>query len=212
MAAAPVCGGEADVESAYGRGPPPFADTKKPTMPFQRAVGVELAVMKRGLTGGPLEREAASKSPEIHEPAGCRLNRPCDRYQGLGPGSKEHQQGALASTGLRQGISSAWTAAGSPVSIAVTEPNHHDRYVYVSASATGLRLGRAPAVAPLGPEGFGPYRLVPTCANGSPAFGFYARGEAAILHVLLLDGERIAAMTNFLNPALFPRFGLRATL
>jgi RNA polymerase sigma-70 factor (ECF subfamily) len=59
-----------------------------------------------------------------------------------------------------------------------------------------------------GPDGPGPFRYVVTRANGSPALGIYARGQAAYLQVLLIDGDRIAAMTTFMNPALFSRFDL----
>jgi len=63
-----------------------------------------------------------------------------------------------------------------------------------------------------GPEGPGPYRFVPTRANGSVAFGIYARGAPSILHVLLLDADRVAAMTSFMNPELFKAFDLPPTL
>jgi RNA polymerase sigma-70 factor (ECF subfamily) len=58
-------------------------------------------------------------------------------------------------------------------------------------------------------------RLVPTAANGLPAFGQYRPGGAGQPHrpwslvVLELSGDRIAAMNHFLDTAtLFPRFGL----
>ena len=57
-------------------------------------------------------------------------------------------------------------------------------------------------------------RLLPTTANGSPAFGQYkpaADGgwEPWALHVLELDGERIAGVMFFLDTArFFPMFGL----
>ncbi len=58
-------------------------------------------------------------------------------------------------------------------------------------------------------------RLVPTAANGLPAFGQYKPAGPGqplrpwSLVVLELDGGRIAAMTHFLDTAtLFPRFGL----
>ena len=58
-------------------------------------------------------------------------------------------------------------------------------------------------------------RLLPTAANGLPAFGQYRRGPAGGPHrpwsliVLELSGARIAAMNHFLDTAtLFPRFGL----
>ncbi|MBP6774491.1 MAG: sigma-70 family RNA polymerase sigma factor [Gemmatimonadaceae bacterium] len=54
-------------------------------------------------------------------------------------------------------------------------------------------------------------RLVPTAANGSPAFGQYRDGGATpwALVVLELEGDRIAALNSFLDTdTLFPRFGL----
>jgi RNA polymerase sigma-70 factor (TIGR02960 family) len=63
----------------------------------------------------------------------------------------------------------------------------------------------------------GTWRLVPTRANGQPAFGFYARDpQTGVCHalgllVLTLSGSRIGAMTRFDNSVL-PRFGLPRTL
>jgi RNA polymerase sigma-70 factor (ECF subfamily) len=60
-------------------------------------------------------------------------------------------------------------------------------------------------------------RLIPTRANGQPAFGFYARDPqtgrfyTVGLLVLTLAGTQIAAMTRF-DPATLPRFGLPAIL
>jgi RNA polymerase sigma-70 factor (ECF subfamily) len=60
-------------------------------------------------------------------------------------------------------------------------------------------------------------RLLPTRANGQPAFGFYARDPGTSrfytvgLMVLTLSGTRISAMTRF-DPTTLPRFGLPATL
>jgi RNA polymerase sigma-70 factor, ECF subfamily len=62
-------------------------------------------------------------------------------------------------------------------------------------------------------------RLVPTSANGLPAFGHYKPGEPGeplapwSLVVLELAGDRLAAMTYFLDTAtLFPLFGLPPAL
>lgn len=61
-------------------------------------------------------------------------------------------------------------------------------------------------------------RLVPTVANGSPAFGQYrpaANGghEAWALQVLEVSGGRIVALNSFLDVGtLFPQFGLPLTL
>jgi hypothetical protein len=57
------------------------------------------------------------------------------------------------------------------------------------------------------------YRLIPTRANGQPAFGVYVRDPATgVLHasgmlVVTLAGDRIRAMTRFDN-SVIARFGL----
>jgi RNA polymerase sigma-70 factor (TIGR02960 family) len=64
----------------------------------------------------------------------------------------------------------------------------------------------------------GPLRLVPTRANGQPAFGCYfpaphtAVARPYGLFVLTLDGDRISAITWFSDTGLFPHFGLPRTL
>jgi len=71
-------------------------------------------------------------------------------------------------------------------------------------ATTGLRPGRRA-------------RLVPTRANGQPAFGLYVLDQqagifrAAGLLVLTLSGDRVRAMTGFDN-SLLPHFGLPRTL
>ena len=60
------------------------------------------------------------------------------------------------------------------------------------------------------------FDLVPTRANGQPAFGAYLRTAGGISHgmglyVLTLSGERISAMTRFENSVL-PWFGLPRSL
>ena len=61
-------------------------------------------------------------------------------------------------------------------------------------------------------------RLVPTRANGQPAFGCYLPDpHAAIAHayglvVLTLEDDRISTITWFAERSLFPRFGLPRTL
>jgi RNA polymerase sigma-70 factor (TIGR02960 family) len=60
----------------------------------------------------------------------------------------------------------------------------------------------------------GRMRLVPTRANGQPAFACYlptTHGESAqpySFFVLTLDGDRISAITWFADPSVFPYFGL----
>jgi RNA polymerase sigma-70 factor (ECF subfamily) len=61
-------------------------------------------------------------------------------------------------------------------------------------------------------------KLVPTRANGQPAFGHYiaAPGERVAtgsgVFVLTLDGDRISVITRFGGAALLPQFGLPAAL
>lgn len=61
-------------------------------------------------------------------------------------------------------------------------------------------------------------RLVPTAANGQPAFAVYefsaadARWNAHSIHVLTLEHDVISTLTLFLEPHLFPAFGLPITL
>jgi RNA polymerase sigma-70 factor (TIGR02960 family) len=60
------------------------------------------------------------------------------------------------------------------------------------------------------------FDLVPTRANGQPAFGVYLRAPTGVRHgvglyVLTLTGDRICAMTRFDN-SVFPRFGLPRSL
>ncbi len=57
-------------------------------------------------------------------------------------------------------------------------------------------------------------RLIPTSANGCPAFASYRHGsrpgtwEPFAIQVLEISGPRIAAIHNFLSPELFTAFGL----
>jgi len=60
-------------------------------------------------------------------------------------------------------------------------------------------------------------RLIPTRANGQPAFGCYVPDEhAGICHahgvlVLTMEGMRISAITRFVDSGLLPHFGLPRT-
>ena len=60
--------------------------------------------------------------------------------------------------------------------------------------------------------------LVPTRANGQPAFGCYLPSaqadiaRARSMAVLTLNGDRISAITWFTDTSVFPHFGLPRTL
>jgi RNA polymerase sigma-70 factor (TIGR02960 family) len=62
------------------------------------------------------------------------------------------------------------------------------------------------------------FRLIATRANGQPAFGCYLRdAQAPIAHahgliVLTLAGDRISAISRFLDNSVLPQFGLPRTL
>ena len=62
------------------------------------------------------------------------------------------------------------------------------------------------------------YRLVATRANTQPAFGVYRTdphsriAHARGLLVLTLAGNRITAITQFIDTSVLPRFGLPRTL
>jgi RNA polymerase sigma-70 factor, ECF subfamily len=55
-------------------------------------------------------------------------------------------------------------------------------------------------------------QLVATAANGQPALAAYLGGRAYGLMVLTIDGEEIAEITGFADPALYSEFGLPAAL
>jgi RNA polymerase sigma-70 factor, ECF subfamily len=81
----------------------------------------------------------------------------------------------------------------------------------------------------IGPEAIGTFfamawktchglRLVPMTANGQPAFAVYERNvadgtwDAQSIHVLTLKGDKISALTLFLDPHLFLAFALAPIL
>jgi len=80
-----------------------------------------------------------------------------------------------------------------------------------------LAIGRFLATVPAG-GALDRFRLVPTRANGQPAFGCYLRdrhtpvAHAYGLMVLTLSGDRIAAITGFADTSVFRPFGLPRTL
>jgi RNA polymerase sigma-70 factor (ECF subfamily) len=63
-------------------------------------------------------------------------------------------------------------------------------------------------------EARGRWRLLPLQANGGPAFAWYRKidnqtgYQAYAIQVVTISGERIGAITTFLQPALFRFFSL----
>jgi RNA polymerase sigma-70 factor (TIGR02960 family) len=84
---------------------------------------------------------------------------------------------------------------------------------YEGPAAIGRFLSTVPAGGRLDQ-----FRLVPTRANGQPAFGCYLRdphtpiGHAYGLMVLTLSGDHIAAVTGFADTSVFRAFGLARTI
>jgi hypothetical protein len=80
-----------------------------------------------------------------------------------------------------------------------------------------LAIGRFLSTVPAG-GALERFRLVPTRANGQPAFGCYLRDpHAPVAHayglmVLTLEGDRVAAITGFPDTSVFRSFGLPRTL
>ena len=91
--------------------------------------------------------------------------------------------------------------------------------VFISMPPIPFEYQGRDAVARFSASLFGAGRrfdLVPTRANGQPAFGAYLRAPTGIRHgtglyVLTLTGDRICAMTRFDNSVL-PWFGLPRSL
>ena len=93
---------------------------------------------------------------------------------------------------------------------------------YAGRAAIGRFAGAtifADAVAPFFPGAArGRWRLVPTRANGQPAFGLYQRDadghayHALALQALAVEAGQVAQITLFMQPELFDAFGLPATL
>ena len=86
-------------------------------------------------------------------------------------------------------------------------------FEYQGRHAVGnFLLDRAHARAPAA------LRLIPTRANGQPAFGFYIEDRHGALFrcfgllVLTLEGERISAITRFRDSAVLALFGMPRTL
>ena len=109
---------------------------------------------------------------------------------------------------------SAWEAADIEALVGLLTDD-----VFVSMPPLPLEYEGRDIVARFCAELFGAGRrfdLVPTRANGQPAFGAYLHAPTGVRHgtglyVLTLAGDRISAMTRFENSMLSP-FGLPRAL
>ena len=132
---------------------------------------------------------------------------PPDREPPPAPGSPSEQQ--LLATFVR-----AWEAADVDAVVALLTDD-----VFISMPPMPFEYGGRAAVGDFCARIFGAgrrFELVPTRANGQPAFGVYLRAadgtsHGAGLYVLTLAGDGISAMTRFENGVL-PWFALPGSL
>jgi RNA polymerase sigma-70 factor (TIGR02960 family) len=122
--------------------------------------------------------------------------------------------GSSAETAIVARFAEAWGAADIDALVALLTDD-----VFMSMPPLPLEYEGRDAVVRFCATLFGSGRrfdLVPTRANGQPAFGAYLRAPTGVRHgtglyVLTLTGDRIRAMTRFENSVL-PSFGLPRTL
>jgi RNA polymerase sigma-70 factor (TIGR02960 family) len=134
------------------------------------------------------------------------------------PGGREHRPPPAANSPAEDAIVAkflrAWESADLDALIALLTED-----IFISMPPMPFEYEGRDVVARFCGRLFGAGRrfdLVPTRANGQPAFGAYLRAPAGIRHgtglyVLTLAGDRICAMTRFENTAL-PSFGLPRSL
>jgi RNA polymerase sigma-70 factor (ECF subfamily) len=108
----------------------------------------------------------------------------------------------------------AWERADVPALVSIL---HEEATLAMPPLPIWLRgpraIGQSIGAMVLTPEASGMFRLVVTEANGVPALAAYRRQggdtyEPFALHLLSLTGDRIGAVTAFLDPGLFGKFDL----
>jgi RNA polymerase sigma-70 factor (ECF subfamily) len=108
----------------------------------------------------------------------------------------------------------AWERADVPALVSLL---HEEATLAMPPLPVWLRgpraIGQSIGAMVLTPEARGQFRLLATEANGLPALAAYRRQggdayEPFALHVISLTGDRIDAVTAFLDPGLFSKFDL----
>jgi RNA polymerase sigma-70 factor (TIGR02960 family) len=125
-----------------------------------------------------------------------------------------HARGSQSEDAIVAKFVSAWESADVGALVAILTDD-----AFVSMPPMPFEYEGRDAVARFCSSLFGAGRrfdLVPTRANGQPAFGAYLRAPTGIRHgtglyVLTLTGERICAMTHF-DKSVLPWFGLPRSL
>jgi RNA polymerase sigma-70 factor (TIGR02960 family) len=159
-----------------------------------------------GVTGVSVNRalHRARHALDQAVPSGHRSDAPL-------PGSREERELAARFTAaFEAGDIAGVTALLSDDALLTMPPEPLE---YQGPVAIGRFLSTVPAGGALDR-----FRLVPTRANGQPAFGCYLRdAHAPIAHayglmVLTLSGQHIVAITGFPDTSVFRSFGLPRTL
>jgi RNA polymerase sigma-70 factor (TIGR02960 family) len=136
---------------------------------------------------------------------------PADRERAPLPGSQKERELVERFTTAFEGGDVAGVVALLTEDALMTMPP--EAAEYQGPEAIGRFLSTVPAAGRL--ERF---RLVPTRANGQPAFGCYLRdrhtpiAHAYGLMVLTLRGDRVAGLAGFADTRVFAAFGLPRTL
>ena len=146
-------------------------------------------------------------------------------YHARGPEAAPTRPGDEATRALLHKYVRAWEAADVDGLVALLK----EEAVFTMPPSPSWYRGRAPigafvAATIFGDEGMFPgqaagrWRLMPARANAQPAFAVYERDpsgggyRAFALQVLTFDGDQLAEVANFIDAALFARFGLPAQL
>ncbi|SCE87671.1 RNA polymerase, sigma subunit, ECF family [Micromonospora echinospora] len=138
----------------------------------------------------------------------------------VGPASQQHTLRKIGDARLRQivdGYATALENADADALVALLTEDVTWSMPPLPAWYTGIRAVTDFAVrVPL--TGCGTWRHLPTHANGQPAVASYLDADgfgthlAWSINVLTLRGDRVAAITSFLDPGVFPHFGLPTSL
>ena len=137
-----------------------------------------------------------------------------NRFSTIGDREPPPAPGSPAEDAIAEKFVLAWEAADLDALVALLTDD-----VFVAMPPMPFEYEGRDVVAPFCASLFASGRrfdLVPTRANGQPAFGVYLRTPIGISHgvglyVLTLSGSRISAMTRFENSVL-PSFGLPRSL
>jgi RNA polymerase sigma-70 factor (ECF subfamily) len=179
--------------------------------PLQRAALVLRDVLgfSTGESATILETTEASVKGALQRARGTLAERPIDPSRAPLPNSPEERELVGRFTEAFEAGDTATVVALLTDDAWVTMPPYPFEYQGKAAITLFLedrRLSRPPI------------HVVPTRANGQPAFGCYVDDPYASVArpfsflVLTLDGERISAITAFVDTSLFAHFGLPRTL